>query len=592
MGTMEIKMLTKGVDHPSLKLFKKEKLLGKGGFGEVWKVIFLKKNYPFALKEISKENIVKNKMIESIFLERDILFSIYNEHIVNLYATFQDNNKLYMIMDYLEGRDLRNQMRIELFNENQIKFLAGCIIIGLDYIHSKGIIHRDIKPENLIFDSKGYLRITDFGIAIRENKKNKNNNNDKSGTACYMAPERLAIDNNITYGYSSDFFSLGVILYELVTLQKPFKAFDGKIENYIRPYKSLVEDIYNDKIILEPDIANKLRENRIKYLKENKRDKFKYGLSNIKLSVNQNYNDMCDFINKLLTLEEDKRLGFNNINEVKNHSWFTRESFSWKKLYHRTLILNFKINCFIKENNENKNQNENNKERIDNEKEIKAEIDKNQNIYKDKFNNFTLIHKVTSKEIDFLYMEGTYGKDNYINSHKRACSANNKTNIIINYKNKNLLAHSKKSIKIKKDINHLLIEKENSFAEMKNKTKIVSSKDRLLLHKSFDKNISRNLKLPPLMAKKLIIQENNLKVSNENNIGLCPQKKKRVSILNLKMYENLRYKNFDNPRFKINFLNTDRNNSFRGIKFKIRGQKSRDNLYLINDKKYKIFLNK
>ena len=148
MGIMEINMLAKGIDRPSLKLFKKEKLLGRGGFGKVWKVIFIRKNYPFALKEISKEKIFKNKMIESIFLERDILFSIYNEHIVNLYATFQDNNKLYMIMDYLEGRDLRNQMKIELFDEKQIKFLAGCIIIGLDYIHSKGIIHRDIKPEN------------------------------------------------------------------------------------------------------------------------------------------------------------------------------------------------------------------------------------------------------------------------------------------------------------------------------------------------------------------------------------------------------------------------------------------------------------
>ena len=589
MGIMEINMLAKGIDRPSLKLFKKEKLLGRGGFGKVWKVIFIRKNYPFALKEISKEKIFKNKMIESIFLERDILFSIYNEHIVNLYATFQDNNKLYMIMDYLEGRDLRNQMKIELFDEKQIKFLAGCIIIGLDYIHSKGIIHRDIKPENLVFDSKGYLRITDFGIAIMENKNNKNN--DKSGTLCYMAPERLASDNNITYGYSSDFFSLGVILYELVTLQLPFKAFEGKIKNYIKPYKSLMEDIYNDKIMLKPDIANKLREDEIKYLKENKKDKFKYGLSNIKLCANQNFYNMCDFINKLLILDQDKRLGFNNVNEMKNHPWFSEERFSWKKLYHRTLTLSSNINNFLKESNESNDLNEN-KNKIENIKETETRNDNIQNIYGDKFNNFTLIHKVNSKEIDFLYMEGTYGKDNNINSQKRLNSArSNKNNNIIGYSNRSSINYIEKSVKNKKHKNYLAVEKENnSIVEKINRMKLISNKEHLLLHKNIDKNINKNLKLPSLIAQNFIIQKNGLKIMSKRNLGLSTPKKKIVNFLELKTVEKPCNKNFDNFKNKIDFLSNDNSSSFRNNQLKKGGQKSTKNLHLNNSKKYKIFL--
>ena len=99
-------------------------------------------------------------------------------------------------MDYLEGGDLRKHMIEKKFNIKEIKFIAACIIIALEYIHKKGIIHRDIKPENLIFDNKGYLRISDFGIAIKNNTISQlEKNSDKSGTPGYMAPERII--NNI-----------------------------------------------------------------------------------------------------------------------------------------------------------------------------------------------------------------------------------------------------------------------------------------------------------------------------------------------------------------------------------------------------------
>ena len=223
MGQSEINSLMKGISHPSLDLFKKNKYLGRGGFGHVWKVSFVKGDCFLAMKQLSKSELYKKNFISNIFEERDILNYLYNIHIVNLYTTFQDENYLYLIMDYLEGGDLRKHMKEKKFSIKHIKFIAACIIIGLEYIHRKGIIHRDIKPENLIFDEKGYLRISDFGIAIRNDKiSEKDKFSDKSGTPGYMAPERIIVDKNINYNYSSDYFSLGVILYELIYVKKTF----------------------------------------------------------------------------------------------------------------------------------------------------------------------------------------------------------------------------------------------------------------------------------------------------------------------------------------------------------------------------------
>ena len=142
--------------------------IASGGFSKVYKVKFKKSGRIFALKQISKSKIKKN-YINFVFSEKEILSDLYNPFLINLYCTFQDQYNLYYIMDYLGGGDLRYYLlKKKKFNENQIKFILGCIIVSLEYIHSKKIIHRDLKPENLIFDDKGYLHICDFGISIME----------------------------------------------------------------------------------------------------------------------------------------------------------------------------------------------------------------------------------------------------------------------------------------------------------------------------------------------------------------------------------------------------------------------------------------
>jgi protein kinase A len=102
------------------------------------------------------------------------------------------------------------------FNEEQTKFFTACIVAGLEYVHINGIIHRDIKPENLVLDSRGYVRITDFGISRIINFDNAK---DTSGTPGYMAPEVMCRQN---HGIAVDYFALGVIVYEFMTGRRPY----------------------------------------------------------------------------------------------------------------------------------------------------------------------------------------------------------------------------------------------------------------------------------------------------------------------------------------------------------------------------------
>lgn len=112
-------------------------------------------------------------------------------------------------MDLLNGGDLRYHIsKYRRFSEEQTKFFIACIVHSLEYIHNNSIIHRDIKPENLVFDDKGYLKVTDFGIARIWNPENSK---ETSGTPGYMAPEVMC---RLNHGVAADYFAVGVIGYE------------------------------------------------------------------------------------------------------------------------------------------------------------------------------------------------------------------------------------------------------------------------------------------------------------------------------------------------------------------------------------------
>lgn len=140
--------------------------------------------------------------------ERELLAQLRHPFLVNMIYAFQDRDNLYLIMDLMPGGDLRYHTgKYGSFPEHIVKFFVCCIILGLEYMHANNIIHRDIKPENLVLDEKGYLRITDMGIArihVPENYQ------DTSGTPGYMAPEVI---NRQNHSFCADFFAVGVIAY-------------------------------------------------------------------------------------------------------------------------------------------------------------------------------------------------------------------------------------------------------------------------------------------------------------------------------------------------------------------------------------------
>ena len=248
---------------------------------------------------MSKEKIISSHSEDNILGERNILSKINHPFIVNMYFSFQDNDNLYLIMDLLSGGDLRYHISHKkpcVFNEIQTKFFISNIIIALEYIHSQKIVHRDIKPENLVLDINGYVRLTDFGIALI----NKDNNlKESSGTAGYMAPEVMMQQG---HSYPADFFALGVIGYEFMIGNRPYYGKNRKqIKKFIISYQA-----------------------KIKF-------------NNSKKGWSQNSKD---FINRLLQRRPIKRLGYSGIKELKNHLWL--KDIDWDALKKKKIIAPYK----------------------------------------------------------------------------------------------------------------------------------------------------------------------------------------------------------------------------------------------------------
>ena len=271
-------------------------IIGRGGFGKVWKVKLKKTSEYFALKEMSKLKIIDRRSELSIMSEKTLLSRLNNPFIVNMYFTFQDFSNLYLVMDLLTGGDLRYHLaKKKRFSERETKFFIANMLLALEYIHSKNIIHRDIKPENLVLDLNGYLRITDFGVAkINE----RDNSSETSGTPGYMAPEVILVQN---HSFPSDFFALGVIGYEFMLGYRPYLGGSRK------EIKELI--IYKQARLEESDIP------------------YSWSL------------ESGDFINKLLKRKPTKRLGYHGVKEIKNHIWM--RDINWDLLKKKELIAPF-----------------------------------------------------------------------------------------------------------------------------------------------------------------------------------------------------------------------------------------------------------
>ena len=270
--------------------FEPLKLLGTGTFGRVLLVRFKSNNQLYAMKILMKSRIKSTHQEEHTKAERDLMVQIDNPFLLNIKFAFQDETKLYIVSDFMQGGDMFYHLHFESkFSEKKAKFYLIEIILGLEYLHKNNMIYRDLKPENILMDSTGHIKLSDFGLS-----KILSDNDEKAFTLCgtpqYLAPEIMKEEG---YDKNVDWWSLGCFFYEMITGFLPF---------YI-PKDYLNEKVYEQKVIF-PSGINPLA---IKFIKE------------------------------LLVVDPNNRLGngVNGVENIKSHEYF--KDVDWNKYYNKEI---------------------------------------------------------------------------------------------------------------------------------------------------------------------------------------------------------------------------------------------------------------
>ena len=246
----------------------------------------------YAIKEIPKYKLYTYSKIYSHLTEPNILKKLIQyEFIPKIISSFQDYDYIYLITTYYDGKSL-NFFRNDNMTEWQIKFISGCVIQSLFYLRKENIIHRDIMMQNIIMDKEKYFNIIDFSFSIHYSEKNYFSK--YLNTYNMVTPPEM--EKLKEYDYNSDYYRLGSVIFYLIFKTYPYIV---KLE------KNITDIIIND--------------NEIK-----------------------NYSTNCiDFLNKLIISDPKKRIGFNDINELKNHSWF--KGFDWNKLEKKQIASPFNL---------------------------------------------------------------------------------------------------------------------------------------------------------------------------------------------------------------------------------------------------------
>ena len=271
-------------EHPlNIKLtyndFQPIKLLGRGSFGEVILVRLKSTKKVYAMKILDKKILKMKKQQNHTKTERDLMVKINSPFIVNIKSAFQDDTNLYLVSEFMQGGDMFFHMhdgQIVIFSHDKTRFYMLELVLALESLHKNNMVYRDLKPENILLDSKGHVKLTDFGLS-----KILEDEDDKAFTLCgtpqYLAPEVL-----LKKGYDKmvDWWSLGCVMYEMLMGRLPFAIKRGMINL----------KIYEKKIDFPRKISNEAR----------------------------------DLIEKFLVVNPTERLGYgpNGTDDIKNHPFF------------------------------------------------------------------------------------------------------------------------------------------------------------------------------------------------------------------------------------------------------------------------------
>ncbi|KAI5095534.1 serine/threonine-protein kinase Sgk1 isoform X2 [Silurus meridionalis] len=274
------------------------KVIGKGSFGKVLLARHRGDDKFYAVKVLQKKAILKKKEEKHIMSERNVLLkNVKHPFLVGLHFSFQTADKLYFVLDYINGGELFYHLQRErCFLEPRARFYAAEIASALGYLHSLNIVYRDLKPENILLDSQGHIILTDFGLC-KENIEPNGTTSTFCGTPEYLAPEVL---HKQPYDRTVDWWCLGAVLYEMLYGLPPF---------YSRNTAEMYDNILNKPLQLKPNISNAARH----------------------------------LLEGLLQKDRTKRLGCtDDFNEIKNHMFFS--PINWDDLNAKKLTPPFNPN--------------------------------------------------------------------------------------------------------------------------------------------------------------------------------------------------------------------------------------------------------
>ncbi|KAK6416832.1 Serine/threonine-protein kinase [Elasticomyces elasticus] len=299
-GTGAIRIGVKFVENRqrSLKIedFDLLKVVGKGSFGKVMQVMKKDTQRIYALKTIRKQHIISRSEVAHTLAERSVLAQINNPFIVPLKFSFQSPEKLYLVLAFVNGGELFHHLqREQRFDINRSRFYAAELLCALECLHGFGVIYRDLKPENILVDYVGHIALCDFGLC-KLDMKDEDKTNTFCGTPEYLAPELL---HGQGYTKAVDWWTLGVLLYEMLTGLPPF--YDENTNEMYR--KILAEPLHFPGPEIVPPAAR-------------------------------------DLLTRLLDRDATRRLGSNGAAEIKAHPFF--HSIDWRKLLDRKYEPSFK----------------------------------------------------------------------------------------------------------------------------------------------------------------------------------------------------------------------------------------------------------
>ncbi|XP_073487860.1 serine/threonine-protein kinase Sgk3 [Aquarana catesbeiana] len=280
-----------GNPHAKPSDFEYLKLIGKGSFGKVVLTRGKHDGRYYAVKVLQKKIILNKKEQKHIMAERNVLLkNVKHPFLVHLHYSFQTSDKLFFVLDFINGGELFFHLQRErYFAEQRARFYAAEIACALGYLHSIQIIYRDLKPENILLDSEGHIVLTDFGLC-----KEGISNSDKTLTFCgtpeYLAPEVI---KKQPYDNTVDWWCLGSVLYEMLHGLPPF---------YNRDIATMYENILHKPLVTRPDISLMA----------------------------------SGILEELLEKDPKQRLGSNNdFEEIKRHSFFT--CINWTELVEKKI---------------------------------------------------------------------------------------------------------------------------------------------------------------------------------------------------------------------------------------------------------------